>query len=216
MTPAAQAPRARFITIEGIEGVGKSTHLKFVANWLRAHDIKLLVTREPGGTKLADVIRRLLLKPSKQRVASMAELLLIFAARASHVDEVIRPTLSTGRWVLCDRFTDASYAYQGGGRGLPLQQIAVLERMVTQGLKPDLTLLLDAPVRIGMLRVQQRGQRDRFEREQQAFFERVRRTYLQRARLEPRRVRIVRADTHLDAVREQILNVLEQRVATWL
>lgn len=216
MTRFGQSQRARFITLEGIEGVGKSTHLKFIANWLRAHGIKSLVTREPGGTRLADEIRKLLLAPSSQPVAPMAELLLMFAARASHVEQGIRPALISGRWVVCDRFTDASYAYQGGGRHLPQQQIAALEHMVTRGLKPDLTLLLDAPVRVGMTRVRQRGARDRFELERQAFFERVRRTYLRRARNEPRRVRIIRADVSLSAVRQQIMNVLQQRVLPWL
>lgn len=215
MTGSGQAKRARFITLEGIEGVGKSTHLKFIANWLRAQGIKPLVTREPGGTKLADEIRRLLLTPRNQPVTPMAELLLMFAARASHVEQVVRPALISGRWVLCDRFTDASYAYQGGGRRLPQRQIAALEHMVTRGLKPDLTLLLDAPVRVGMMRVRQRGARDRFELERQAFFERVRRVYLRRARNEPRRVCIIRADISLSAVREQIRNVLQQRVQSW-
>lgn len=213
---AVKTKRARFITLEGIEGVGKSTHLKFIADWLRTHGREPLVTREPGGTRLADEIRRLLLTPRSQPVAPMAELLLMFAARASHVEQVIWPALISGRWVLCDRFTDASYAYQGGGRRLPQRQIAALEHMVTHGLKPDLTLLLDAPVPVGMTRVRQRGARDRFELERQAFFERVRRVYLRRARNEPRRVRIIRADVSLSAVREQILNVLQQRVLPWL
>lgn len=216
MTRFGQSKRARFITLEGIEGVGKSTHLKFIANWLRAHGIKSLATREPGGTRLADQIRKLLLAPRSQPVAPMAELLLMFAARASHVEQVIRPALISGCWVLCDRFTDASYAYQGGGRRLPPHQIAALEVMVTRGLRPDLTLLLDAPVRVGMTRVRQRGARDRFELERQAFFERVRRTYLRRARNEPRRVRVVRADVSLSVVREQILNVLQHHVRPWL
>ncbi|MBU6420456.1 MAG: dTMP kinase [Gammaproteobacteria bacterium] len=216
MTRFGQSKRTRFITLEGIEGVGKSTHLKFIADWLRAHGSKPLVTREPGGTRLADEIRRLLLTPRSQPVAPMAELLLMFAARASHIEQLVRPALISGRWVLCDRFTDASYAYQGGGRRLPQRQIAALEHMVTRGLKPDLTLLLDAPVPVGMTRVRRRGARDRFELERQAFFERVRRVYLRRARNEPRRVRIIRADVSLSAVREQILNVLQQCVLPWL
>ncbi|HKS93949.1 MAG TPA: dTMP kinase [Gammaproteobacteria bacterium] len=216
MMQSGKTPRARFITFEGIEGVGKSTHVKFVAGWLRAHGIKLLVTREPGGTRLADEIRKLLLTPRKQTVTPMAELLLMFAARASHVQQVIRPALNSGSWVLCDRFTDASYAYQGGGRRIPAREIAALERMVTRGLKPDLTLLLVAPVRVGMTRVRQRGRRDRFELEQHAFFERVRRAYLQRAKREARRIRIIRADASMRSVRQQVLRALEERVATWL
>lgn len=216
MIPRKKTRRGRFITLEGIEGVGKSTHLKSIARQLQAHGIKVLVTREPGGTPLADEIRRLLLTPRKQDIAAMTELLLMFAARASHVDQVIRPALDSGRWVLCDRFTDASYAYQGGGRRIPTRQIASLERMVLKGLKPDLTLLLDAPVGIGMRRVRKRGRRDRFEREKQTFFERVRRTYRQRARHEPRRVQLIRADAPLNMVRRTILMALEQRVAAWL
>lgn len=216
MTRSGKTPRARFITFEGIEGVGKSTQLKFVARWLRARGIKLLITREPGGTVLADKIRKLLLTPRAQRLTPMTELLLMFAARASHVEQVIRPALNSGCWVLCDRFTDASYAYQGGGRRIPMREIAALERMVTRGLKPDLTLLLVASVRVGMLRVRQRGRRDRFELEQHAFFERVRRAYLQRAKLEAQRIRIIRADAGLPTVRRHVLRVLEQRVTTWL
>ncbi|MGH8362059.1 MAG: dTMP kinase [Gammaproteobacteria bacterium] len=216
MTRSGKTKRARFITFEGIEGVGKSTHLKFIAGWLRARGIRLLVTREPGGTELADEIRKLLLTPHKQIVSPMAELLLMFAARASHVEQVIRPALDSGCWVLCDRFTDASYAYQGGGRRLPMREIAALERMVTRGLKPDLTLLLVAPVRVGMTRVRQRGRRDRFELEQHAFFERVRRAYLRHAKREARRMRIIRADASMGTVRRQVLRALEERVATWL
>lgn len=215
MISTRKPARGRFITLEGIEGVGKSTHLKFVAGQLRRRGVRLLVTREPGGTQLADEIRKLLLTPRSQRVVPLAELLLMFAARASHVEQVIRPALSSGCWVVCDRFTDASYAYQGGGRGIPARHIAALERMVTRGLKPDLTLLLDAPVRVGMTRVRRRGRRDRFELEQHAFFERVRRIYRQRAQRESRRVCTIRADADLVTVRAQILAVLNQRLATW-
>ena len=216
MIRSGKTQHARFITFEGIEGVGKSTHLKFVAGWLRARGIKLLVTREPGGTALADAVRKLLLTPHAQPITPMAELLLMFAARASHIEQSIRPALDSGCWVLCDRFADASYAYQGGGRRIPAREIAALERMVTRGLKPDLTLLLVAPVHVGMMRVHRRGRRDRFELEQHAFFERVRRAYLQRATREARRMRIIRADVSMGKVRAQILRVLEERVATWL
>ena len=207
--------RGRFITLEGIEGVGKSTHMRFVAGQLRASGIRVLVTREPGGTPVADEIRRLLLRPRKCDIGPMTELLLMFAARASHVDKVIRPALDSGRWVLCDRFADASYAYQGGGRRLPAPQIAALERMVTKGLRPDLTLLLDAPVQVGMRRVRNRGRRDRFELEQLVFFERVRQTYLRRAQLERRRIRVIRADVPVNMVRQQLVTVLGPRVAAW-
>jgi dTMP kinase len=208
--------RGRFITLEGIEGVGKSTHLSFIRSWLQGHNIRVIQTREPGGTPVAEHIRALLLDSTHERLPAMSELLLMFAARASHVEQVIRPALASGRWVLCDRFTDASYAYQGGGRKLPTHAIEQLERMVLKGLQPDLTLLLDAPVRVGLQRVRQRGRRDRFEHEQRAFFERARRTYLRRARREPRRVQVIRADASLKAVRQQILTVLEKRLVRWL
>jgi len=206
----------RFITLEGIEGVGKSTHLRFVRNWLQKRDIPVLQTREPGGTLAAEKIRDWLLHAANDKLPAMSELLLMFAARASHVQQVIQPALASGRWVLCDRFTDASYAYQGGGRKLPERQIAQLEHMVIKGLKPDLTMLLDAPVQVGLNRVRQRGQRDRFEREQRTFFERVRRTYLRRARHEPRRIQIIRADAPLQEVRQSIVAVLEKHLTRWL
>src|SRR5579863_7270675 len=156
--------RGRFITLEGIEGVGKSTHMQFACARLRDHGLTVLETREPGGTPGADEIRAVLLRLRSESFQPMAELLLMFAARALHVENVIRPALAKGTWVLCDRFTDASYAYQGGGRGIPVSRIAALERMVLKGLKPDLTLLLDAPVEIGMARARRRGPMDRFER----------------------------------------------------
>src|SRR5690348_8479219 len=180
--------RGRFITLEGLEGVGKSTHMEFVSGWLRDRGLTVVVTREPGGTPGADEIRNTLLKVRGGSFDPMAELLLMFAARALHVESVIRPALAAGGWVLCDRFTDASYAYQGGGRGIPAARIASLERMVLKGLKPDLTLLLDADVETGMARVRNRGSLDRFEQEQTAFFRRVRKVYLARAKREPRRI----------------------------
>lgn len=208
--------RGRFITLEGIEGVGKSTHLSFIRAWLQRRGIPVLQTREPGGTPAAEKIRDWLLNTANDQLPAISELLLMFAARASHVQQVIRPALASGRWVLCDRFTDASYAYQGGGRRLPMHQIATLERMATRKLKPDLTLLLDAPVRVGLTRVRKRGRRDRFEREQRVFFERVRRTYLRRALHEPRRIQVIRANAPLQEVRQSIVDVLEKRLRRWL
>ena len=207
--------KARLITVEGGEGVGKSTHLAFIADWLRKRGVALLVTREPGGTPGADEIRDTLLKVRAELFQPMAELLLMFAARALHVEDVIRPALAKGTWVLCDRFTDASYAYQGGGRGIPTARIAALERMVLKGLKPDLTLLLDAPVEIGMARARKRGPMDRFEREQDEFFGRVRRVYLARARREPRRIARVDAGGSLEAVQTHIASLLESRWKKW-
>lgn len=208
--------KARFISVEGIEGVGKSTHLRFIQTWLTRHGVHVVRTREPGGTRVAEQIRELLLDPGHRRVPPMSELLLLFAARASHVEEVIQPALAGGRWVLCDRFSDASYAYQGGGRKLRAQSIAILEHMVLKGLRPDLTLLLDAPVPVALTRMHRRGARDRFERERLEFFQRVRHAYLQRARRHARRFRIVDASGALAEVRAQIRTILEERVAPWL
>src|SRR5579863_6145906 len=196
--------RGRFITLEGIEGVGKSTHMQFACARLRDHGLTVLETREPGGTSGADEIRAVLLRLRDESFDPMAELLLMFAARALHVENVIRPALAAGTWIICDRFTDASYAYQGGGRGIPAPRIASLERMVLKGLKPDLTLLLDAEVRVGMARVRSRGQLDRFEQEQDAFFRRVRRVYLARAKREPRRIKVVDAAGDIAAVQADI------------
>lgn len=207
--------RGRFITLEGLEGVGKSTHMEFVSSWLQARGLEVQVTREPGGTPEADEIRSTLLKVRGAAFDPMAELLLMFAARALHVENVIRPALMAGAWVVCDRFTDASYAYQGGGRGIPSGRIAALERMVLKGLKPDLTLLLDASVDVGMARVRGRGGLDRFEQEQDAFFTRVRRVYLARARREPQRIKTVDAGGALADVQAEIGEVLARSLKRW-
>jgi dTMP kinase len=207
--------RGRFVTLEGIEGVGKTTHMKFVCERLRARGLKVLETREPGGTPEADEIRATLLKVRAAGFDPMAELLMMFAARALHVDKLIRPALIAGTWVVCDRFTDASYAYQGGGRGIPTARIAQLERLVLKGLKPDLTLLLDARAEVGMTRARARGGLDRFEQEQDAFFSRVRRVYLARARREPRRIVTVDAGRALPEVQIEIGAVLDARLDRW-
>lgn len=202
--------RGLFITVEGGEGVGKSTNIAFIADWLRQHAIDFVLTREPGGTPLAEAIRELLLQPREEAVAVNTELLLMFAARAQHISEVIEPALQQGRWVVCDRFTDATYAYQGGGRELGLQKVADLEQWVQGDLRPDYTLLLDADVATGMARAGKRGALDRFEQEQQAFFERVRQTYLQLAQQHPNRFRVVDAAQSLAQVQAQIAVLLEQ------
>jgi dTMP kinase len=207
--------RGRLITLEGIEGVGKSTHLEFIARHLERQGLKVLKTREPGGTPGADEIRSVLLKVRKETFEPMAELLLMFAARALHVHDVIRPALAAGAWVVCDRFTDASYAYQGGGRGIPMQRIATLERMVLQGLRPDLTLLLDAKIELGMARIRKRGALDRFERERGAFFAHVRSAYLARARREPRRIKVVDARDGLTEVQAEIAALLAAKLKDW-
>lgn len=210
-----RSKRGRFISLEGLEGVGKSTHMEFVSDWLRKQGLTVVVTREPGGTPEADEIRATLLKVRGGAFDPMAELLLMFAARAVHVERLIRPVLAAGTWVLCDRFTDASYAYQGGGRGIPTARIAALERMVQKGLKPDLTLLLDAGVEVGMARVRSRGSLDRFEQEQDAFFRRVRKVYLARARREPGRIKVVDAAGDIAAVQADIAAILARSLARW-
>lgn len=201
-----------FITLEGPEGAGKSTNRDYLAACLGERGIEVLLTREPGGTPLAERIRELLLAPSDEPMAADTELLLVFAARAQHLAQVIRPALARGCVVLCDRFTDATYAYQGGGRGLSQARIAILENFVQGELRPDLTLVFDLPVEIGLARAAARGQLDRFEREARSFFEAVRQTYLQRAAAEPQRYRIVDAAQPLEQV-QQALNALLPRIA---
>ncbi|WP_311944025.1 dTMP kinase [Halomonas piscis] len=213
--------RGRLITLEGGEGVGKSTNMAFVSAWLEARGVEVVRTREPGGTPRAEAVRELLLDPGfDEPLAADAELLLMFAARAQHLAEKIRPALERGAWVVCDRFTDATYAYQGGGRGLDEARIAVLERFVQQGMTPDLTLLLDMPVDAASRRVSQRtdaggGERDRFEREREDFFAAVRHAYRQRAEAEPERFALIDAARPLAAVQHELAAVLDRRTAPW-
>jgi len=196
--------------MEGIEGVGKSTNMAFVQQYLEAKNIPLVLSREPGGTALGEKIRELLLDHRNQSMADDTELLLMFAARAQHLNELILPALEQGKWVLCDRFTDATYAYQGGGRGISAARIAQLEEWVQGELRPDVTLLLDAPTDIGLARAAGREQAaDRFEREKQAFFEKVRNCYLEMARAQPQRYRIIDASQSLDQVTMQLRNVMD-------
>lgn len=199
-----------FITLEGPEGAGKSTNRDYLAERLASAGCEVLLTREPGGTPLAERIRELLLEPSAEPMAADTELLLVFAARAQHLAQVIRPALAAGKVVLCDRFTDATYAYQGGGRGLSLERIALLENFVQGSLRPDLTLVFDLPVEIGLARAAARGRLDRFEQEAQGFFEAVRQTYLARARLAPERYRLLDAAQPLDAVQAQLDRLLPE------
>lgn len=207
-------PSGLFITLEGGEGAGKSTQLEKVADWFRARGQHVLVTREPGGTRAGEAIRQILLQRGDIAISAETELLLVFAARAQHLIEVIRPALAAGHVVICDRFTDASYAYQGGGRGLSRQQIEQLESWVQEGLRPDLTLLLDTPVDVGMARAGQRdGDADRFETEPGSFFMAVREAYLNIARHEPGRVCIIDASRPLTEVTEAIYKVLAQNYA---
>jgi len=203
-----------FITVEGIEGVGKTTNIEFIKNYLAQQGVELVCTREPGGTPLAEEIRELFLKPNDEVVTSDAELLLIFAARAQHLAQVIVPALADGNCVLCDRFTDATYAYQGGGRGLNMNKVADLEHMVQGDLRPDMTFILDAPVELGLSRAAKRGALDRMEQEQAEFFERVRQTYLQRAQLYPNRFRVIDASVELEAVQANIKAALDALLAS--
>lgn len=203
----------RLITIEGCEGVGKSSNMDFVLDALRGAGLAVRPTREPGGTPLAERIRQLTLAPVQgEPVHPMTELLLMFAARAQHLAQVIEPALQAGEWVLCDRFTDATYAYQGGGRGLPRETIAALEQLVQGARRPDLTLLFDAPVSVGLARASRRGPSDRFESEQARFFEQVRQTYLDRARAEPGRFVVIDAARSLAEVQSQLMTALQQRL----
>lgn len=194
------AVRGKLITLEGGEGAGKSTLLQGLRAHLAKLGVDVLQTREPGGTALGEAVRALVLDAKQQDMSAESEALLMFSARAQLVREVLRPALTAGRWVLCDRYTDASYAYQGGGRGMDMRAIAQLETIATEGLKPDLTLLLDLPVAHGRERARGRSEADRIEREADAFFERVRATYLARAAAEPRRFRVLDASRSADQV----------------
>lgn len=196
--------RGKFLTIEGTEGVGKSTNLAFVRDWLQAKGLEVIVTREPGGTPLAEEIRNLLLAKRDETVDETAELLLVFAARAQHIAQIIKPALARGAWVLSDRFTDATYAYQGGGRGLNKIVIAQLESLVQGELRPDLTLILDIDVTLGLTRARQRGELDRFESETLEFFERVRAAYRERAAAAPHAYAMVDAGQSLEKVQQDI------------
>jgi dTMP kinase len=198
--------RGCFVTLEGTEGVGKTTNIDCIARELTRRGVAFIRTREPGGTPVAERIRAILLDPASEPIDAEAELLLVFAARAQHIARLIRPALDAGTWVLCDRFTDATYAYQGGGRGLSRDRIASLEKSVQGSLQPDLTIYLDMPVEQGLARIDA-AQRDRFELEQRAFFERVRTAYLERARTHPR-FRIVDASRDLADVQRDILAAL--------
>ena len=203
--------RGRFITIEGGEGAGKSTAQTFLAEKLAARGISVLQTREPGGTPLAEAIRRNLLSVDEEAPVEMTELLLVFAARAQHLTKLIEPALERGQWVLCDRFTDATYAYQGAGRGLSAELIGKLEKLVQGDRHPDTVILLDMPPQIGLARARARGALDRFELEEQAFFERVRQGYLERAAAFPNRYVVVDATQELSEVQRS----LEAVMAKW-
>lgn len=214
---AAASSAVRFVTMEGIEGVGKSTQVARLSAALQDKGIAHVVTREPGGTALAEKIRNVVLTAGEETLPATAELLLMFAARAVHLKNLVAPNLQAGRWVICDRFTDATYAYQGGGRGLPAEQIRELEIMVQGALRPDITILLDAPVASALARARSRNAGaapDRFEREKTEFFERVRNAYLARAAAHPDRIAVVDATRSVDEVGAHILAQLAVR--TWI
>lgn len=196
--------RGKFITLEGGEGAGKTTHLNLIRAYLESKQIDVVLTREPGGTPLAEKIRDLLLKIQDEKVSQETELLLMFASRAQHLSELILPALNSGRWVLCSRFTDSSYAYQGGGRGINSNKIKVLENFVQGNFQPDLTFYFDLPPELGMARAKNRGELDRIEREELNFFERVRQAYLSRAQEYPDRFRVIDASQSIQKVSEAL------------
>ena len=202
----------KFITVEGIEGVGKSTNVEFLRETIEKHDIDVLTSREPGGTPMAERIRDLLIEHGDEPMPDIAELLLMFAARALHVNNVIQPALAAGTWVICDRFTDASRAYQGGGRGFPQSDINRLADWVHGDLRPDLTILLDAPVETGMSRAGRRGHPDRIEIERADFFAKIRECYLALAEAEPDRFVVVDASREIEAVHATIESIVNDIV----
>ena len=202
--------RGKFITIEGIEGVGKSTNIAVMVDCIEAAGRRVICTREPGGTPLAEEVRELLVNPGDEPIPEIAELLLVFAARSLNVNNVIIPALEAGNWVLCDRFTDSSRAYQGGGRGIPMATIDRLADWVHGDTWPDLTILLDAPVEIGMQRASRRGAPDRFEQERQDFFQRVRECYLGLAAREPQRFVVIDTSQPLSSVKDEVRSLTQQ------
>ncbi len=205
MNSPRQNTKGRFITLEGIDGAGKSTHLSWIAEQLRVRCPEVVVTREPGGTPLGEKLREVLLK---QTMHPETETLIIFAARREHLDKVILPALTRGAWVIADRFSDATFAYQGGGRGVSPDKLEILERWIQQGLQPDLTLLFDVPVAIGKKRLSGNARFDRFEREQEVFFENVRSAYLERAARYPRRFRVIDASQSMEQVKKQLKQII--------
>lgn len=205
-----------FITIEGGEGVGKSTNIDAAISFLQENRIDFIQTREPGGTLLAEKVRTLLLEDHGEDFDTTAELLLMFAARAQHLNTLIKPALDRGTWILCDRFTDATYAYQGGGRQLDTKLIAQLETLVQHDLRPDLTIILDLDPAAGIERARQRGELDRFEQEQLAFFQRVRASYLEIAEREPQRCAVIDASRSVEEVKASLQQILKERLERFL
>lgn len=204
----------KFISLEGIEGAGKSTQLAFIADYLRSKGLDVLVTREPGGTQLGEQIRELLLTPRDEKMVDDAELLLMFAARVQHIQQKILPALHSGQWVLSDRFADATFAYQGGGRGIVDERIKSLAEWSLQDVTTDLTFLFDLPVAVGQQRVSSRGNaKDRFEQEKHSFFDKVRQRYLQLAEAQPQRVKVIDAAQSVEHIQQQLSAHIDQLLA---
>lgn len=208
--------RGKLITLEGSEGAGKSTAMAYIKELMAPLGENVLITREPGGTEIADEIRKVLLYPgTKEKMSAMTELLLMFASRAQHIHHCIEPALQAGKWVISDRYIDASYAYQGGGRGLPVQTIEQLDQLVVASLYPDLTILFDVPADVGALRTERRpGEKDRIEEEKIEFFMRIRNAYLERAKKDPARIKVIDASQPIGAVQSQIREILEPFMAS--
>ncbi len=208
--------RGQFITLDGIDGAGKSTHLAFMQQWFKNQGIEAIFSREPGGTPVGEALRGLLLDPDT-KASLNTETLMMFAARMQHIEDVIEPALAAGKWVISDRFTDATFAYQGGGRGVPLARIQILEDWVQQGLQPDLTLLLDVSLSVSEERLARTREKDRFEQEARDFFERTRNVYLDRAHAHPDRYVVLDSSQPIETVQMQInaaLTTLQQRLAS--
>ena len=201
--------KGKFITIDGVEGAGKSTQIQFICDYLAEKGIDVVLTREPGGTDIGEKIRHLLLSKETGNMHADTELMLMFAARCEHVHNKIIPELAQGKWVLSDRFSDSSYAYQGGGRGLDIKRIEQLDEWSMQGFAPDMTLLLDVPVELGMSRVESRGEKDRIENEQLDFFERVRQAYIDRSNAFPDRIKLIDSSQSVEHTSAQIRQILE-------
>lgn len=199
----------KFITLEGLEGAGKSTCIDYVCELLDAAGVPYVLTREPGGTAIAEQLRKLLLEEQGEPVVPMSELLLMFAGRAQHIEHVIKPALASNQWVICDRFTDATFAYQGAGRGIGRENVEILEEMVQGKLRPDATIILDVSFEVGMARVEGRGKKDRFEQESETFFNKVREAYLYRAGVNPERYSVIDASQSLDDVKASIKEVIQ-------
>lgn len=204
--------KAKFITIEGIEGAGKSTIIQSIEEFLDEKNIPFIITREPGGTPVAERLRHILLTPGDENITEITELLLMFAARAQNINNVIKPALAKGQWVICDRFTDASFAYQGAGRGMSLEKIEQLQQWVQGDFRPDRILLLDVPVELGLARARRRSAPDRFEAEQMQFFQRVRQAYLERAQQYPDLYRRIDATHDLEQVKQHMLTALAELI----